>query len=188
MSARAHSADRCHCCARMNEPVCAAACPWKGCETRPREVIADHASAGAPLVGVLSRWRAQRAVDLAFRAEAEGGVDTQRAGDGVFEIDAMRCRLDLFQPETCRQIGAEPRSPVAFELAPAAMIMLRAVARAFDLRIVRIEVEQHREVARPAGVHPVDDNTHLIEITHAAFLFCRGQTQTRLRITVVNMC
>jgi hypothetical protein len=47
------------------------------------------------------------------------------------------------------------------------------VARAFHLAIVRIEIEQCREVALPAGIHPIDDNSHLIEIAHAKSPVCR---------------
>jgi hypothetical protein len=52
---------------------------------------------------------------------------------------------------------------------------MRAVARAFDLGIVGIEVEQHREVAFPAGIHPINDKSHLIKIAHAKNPVCRGK-------------
>jgi hypothetical protein len=48
--------------------------------------------------------------------------------------------------------------------------MSLAVAHAFDPGVVRIEIEERREVALPAGVHPVDDNSHLVEIAHTKIL------------------
>ena len=134
---------------------------------------------------VLPRGLAQRAVDLAFRTEAKRGANAQRTGDRIFEIDAMGHRVDLLQPETRQRERAEPRLPIGLELAPAA-VTPRAVTHAFDLGVVCIKVEQRREVAVPAGIHPVDDNSHLIEITHAAILSA-AQNQRRLRATLVNV-
>jgi hypothetical protein len=64
---------------------------------------------------------------------------------------------------------------------------MRAVARAFQLGIVGIEVEQHRKVTLAAGIYPIDDKSHLIEIAHASNPVCRGEIQRRLRTTLVNM-
>src|SRR3954468_12274314 len=212
MSACAHSADRCHCCAWTTEPMCAAAFPpnrhvrrRSAIEALSSEVdtgsheekaskqnlvldsdsIRTETLARTAKLRVLSRRFAQRGADLAVRAEAKRGADAQRAGDGIFEIDTVGRRMDFLQPEPGRRESAEPRLPIGFELAPAA-IVLRAVARAFDLGIVRIEVEKRREVAPPAGIHPVDDNSHLVEIAHAAILSA-AKKRWRLRTTLVNV-
>src|SRR3954470_9804670 len=202
MSACAHSAGRCHCCEWTTGPMCAAAFPpdrharrrspasvfarWipvRVKKTRQNKNLESLASTAK--LRVLSRRFAQRGADLAVRAEAKRGADAQRAGDGIFEIDAVGRRMDFLQPKTGRRKSAEPRLPIGFELAPAA-IVLRAVARAFDLGVVRIEVEERREVALPAGIHPVDDNSHLVEIAHAAILSA-AKKRWRLRTTLVNV-
>src|SRR3954447_5569847 len=212
MSACAHSADRCHCCAWTTEPMCAAAFPPNRHARRRSTIEAlssevdtgsheENASKQNPVLGsdlirsetlartaklrVLSRRLAQRGADLAVVAETKRGANAQRAGDGIFEIDAVGCRMDFLQPETGRRESAEPRLPIGFELAPAA-IALRAVARAFDLGVVRIEVEERCEVTLPAGIHPIDDNSHLVEITHAAILSA-AENYWRLRTTLVNV-
>jgi uncharacterized protein YuzE len=64
---------------------------------------------------------------------------------------------------------------------------MRAVARAFHHAIVGIEIEQHSKVTLAAGIHPIDNKSHLIEIAHASNPVCRGKIQRRLRITLVNM-
>src|SRR3954468_23479465 len=202
MSACAHSADRCHCCAWTTEPMCAAAFPpnrharrrslasvfarWirvRVKKTRQSKNLESLASTAK--LRVLSRRFAQRGADLAVGTETKRGADPQRAGDGIFEIDTVGRRMDFPHPEPGRRESAEPRLPIGFELAPAA-IVLRAVARAFDLGIVRIEVEKRREVAPPAGIHPVDDNSHLVEIAHAAILSA-AKKRWRLRTTLVNV-
>src|SRR5262249_48247418 len=130
------------------------------------------------------RWSTRRARDLAIRAEAEPGTEAQGAGDRIFELHALPRGTDLLQAKAGGGEGAEPRSPIGFELAAAA-IEMRAVALAFEAGIFGIEIEERTKVAVPAGIQPVDDNTHLIKITHAIILTA-AQNFGRLTITVVN--
>src|SRR3954452_3186700 len=141
MSACAHSAGRCHCCAWTTEPMCAAAFPpnrharrRSAIEALSSEVdtgsheenaskqnlvfgsdlIRTETLARAAKLRVLSRRLAQRGADLAVGTETKRGADPQRAGDGIFDIDAVGRRMDFLQAETGRREGAETRLPIGF--------------------------------------------------------------------------
>src|SRR5262249_38938588 len=125
--------------------------------------------AGAAIGLILRRWSTGRARDLAIRAEAEPGAEAQGAGDRIFELDALPRGTGFLQAKAGGAEWAEPRSRIGSELAGGA-IEMRAVALAFEAGILGIEIDQRSKVALPAGVQPIDDNTHLIKITHAKIL------------------
>ena len=126
------------------------------------------------MMRVLPRRLANRAANLAVRAEAKRCANPQRARNGIFEIDSVRHRIDLLEAKSRRRERAELRSPIGLELVAAA-IETRAIAGAFQFGIVGREVEERDEVALPTGIHPIHDYSHLIEIAHAKNPVCRAK-------------
>lgn len=111
----------------------------------------------------LRRGSATRLHDFPVIGEGKEDADGFAFVTYVVELDPAGARSDLLKRKGIGRNGIELGPPIFLQLAPApAEVPL--VAFTPKACILRIQIEKRLDIAVAAGVEPVDDDGHLIEV------------------------
>lgn len=125
--------------------------------------------------------------DLPVRREGKDDADGLAFVTEIVELHPTGAWSDLLERKGIGRNGIEPGPPIFLQLvvAPTEFLLV-----AFTLKacVLRIQIEKRLEIVVAAGVEPVDDDGHLIEVlpqVRHVHLVAPGSARNRQRTTAI---